>query len=202
MKAYKRDINKEMDKLLVDIDNNFQEIIELNKPLIIYTISLVKYKPPITKEELFQESTIELWRICKKYKKINVSFTAYFCQDLKNYLINYIQRNQYVLTIPYKELRNKKYEELDIFVNTPTTENEQINEEDFTENYQGFDDDRLNNIKQLLTEDEWELLYKIAVEEYSLTDYGKEKKLTRAGARYRWTKLKQKLKTELNIKID
>lgn len=192
----KKDINIEIEPLLKDVDGNFEQIIKLCKPLIIYTISLVNYHPPTTKEELFHESTIELWRICKKYKKISVSFSAYFVHDLRNYLINYIQRNQFVLTIPYNEMRKKTYTELahlangkggeEIIIGLPSDLNVERMMYD-------FEDDRLNYVKAHLSEQEWELIDAIVVQQDTLAEYGRQHGISREAARQRWLKLRRKM---------
>lgn len=192
----KDDINAKIQPLLLNVDENFEEIIKLCKPIINYSISRVKYHPPITKEELFHESTIELWRICKKYKSVRISFATYFSHDLKNYLINYIQRNQFVLTIPYTELRKKKYEDLSHLANGKGAEYLDEFEHptiDVEKQIFEFEDDRLDYIKSHLTPQEWNLLYDIIVHEKSFAEYGRQNGISRFTARKRWIKLKNKL---------
>lgn len=200
-KKYKIDINTQIEPLLEDVNKNFEKIIELCRPLIIFTISNVNYHPPITKEELFQESTIELWRICKKYKKISVSFSAYFLRDLKPYLINYIRKNQYVVSVSYYELQNKKYEDLAHLINgMGGIEDAECIEsnENIEKNVYEFEDDRLTYIKEHLSKTEWELLHWVVVEEKTLKNYGKKYGISDVAACKRWKKLRSKLGISLD----
>lgn len=189
------DINAQIEPLLNNVDENFEEIIKVCKPVISYVISHTYYHPPITKDELFHESTIELWRICKKYKNVKVSFATYFIYDLKNYLVNYIQRNQFVLTVPYTELRKKKYKELSYLVGGTSAEylDDFEHPNGVEEFIFEFEDDRLDYIKSHLSPQEWNLLYDVVVHEKSFAEYGRQNGISRFTARKRWIKLKNKL---------
>jgi len=201
-KEYKVDINKEMEILAKDVDKNFERIVEINKPVIMKVIGSVFYNSPITFDDLYQESLIELYNTSKKYRKVSVSFTSYFMQNLKNVLINYIQRNQFNLTIPYNVLRSKSYSDLSNYIGGQNVQEIEIaDDHDYFEEFEDeediFLDDRLNKVKSILKEKDWQMIKIMANNNNNLAEYARQTGVSREAARQRWNKIQKKIKEKL-----
>ncbi len=201
-KEYKVDINKEMEILAKDVDKNFERIVEINKPVIMKVIGSVFYNSPITFDDLYQESLIELYNTSKKYRKVSVSFTSYFMQNLKNVLINYIQRNQFNLTIPYNVLRSKSYSDLSNYISGQNVQEIEIADsrnyfEEFEDEEDIFIDNRLNKVKSILKEKDWQMVKIMANNNNNLAEYARQTGVSREAARQRWNKIQKKIKEKL-----
>lgn len=201
-KEYKVDINKEMEILAKDVDKNFERIVEINKPVIMKVIGSVFYNSPITFDDLYQESLIELYNTSKKYRKVSVSFTSYFMQNLKNVLINYIQRNQFNLTIPYNVLRSKSYSDLSNYISSQNVQEIEIADshdyfEEFEDEQDIFIDDRINKVKSILKEKDWQMIKIMANNNNNLAEYARQTGVSREAARQRWNKIQKKIKEKL-----
>lgn len=124
MKKNKIDINKEVVLKIEQYKNTMDseeknailtEIFKMLKPLIHYTINMMKYKEPITREELETICCTRIWEIVEKYQKCeNLAFTSYIVTDIKFTMINYIRETQRAIKIPHGVLKkNAKIREIE-----------------------------------------------------------------------------------------
>lgn len=190
-------INEEMEVLSKDVDKNFNRIVEINNPLIYKVIKSMKFGAVISFDDLYQESLIELYKTAKKFKKVSVNFTSYFVNNLKFTLIQYINQNQYILKLPYYVYYEKSFDDLVNYTKSFNDIDKDLKDcpiiinKDFTDNI-CFNDDRLNEIKENLTEEEWNMI--VFISENSVEEYAKKKGVSKQTGYNRWNKIKKKIK--------
>ena len=230
-----RDINSEIKEMLKNYnlqkeiknkdgtDKAFKDIMDLTKPLILYSINQMVYKPPITKEDLEEVCWIRLWEIIDKYKESEtILFSNYLVRDLKFTMINYIRNEQNMITIPHniietnakinkakaenkdlsefteKQLEN--YEKTAVINEKGTWDIDLVDEhndiEDFVENL-GWNNEKIAKIYEELSDDEREMLDAIVINELSYAEYGRRIGRTREAIRVRFNKLQEKIRKEL-----
>ena len=82
-------------------NKTFETILEINRHLINYTINQVKWKSPITRNELELVSMEKLFEIVEVWKeKKGIKLTTYIVINVKYALINYIRDTQYTIKVP------------------------------------------------------------------------------------------------------
>jgi RNA polymerase sigma factor (sigma-70 family) len=128
----KNNINENIDKLIVEYktaknkelqNKTFEEILKLCEPLIRTAIRKVKYKPPVTLEELEQEAMSTLFLMINNYenKTSNMKFSNYAITYIENSLINYIRKTQNILYISKNQF--EKNAKIKKFINEYETKN-------------------------------------------------------------------------------
>ena len=192
-----RNINEELKNYINDIDGNFPEILKLCEPVIKKVISEMAYPSSITYEDLYQELSIKLYEVLNKDKDIS-NFVNYFTTCAKNRVIEYIGDNQFVVHIPRKKRDKYGFEGFKNFMNYGEEFENVVDEKDFTEGIDmGFEDERLERIREILTDEEWQMVCFMADNENGMTEWANKIGKTKRVARYRWNKILKKIEKEM-----
>ena len=78
----------------------FEKILRDCMSLINYTVKLIAYQPPLTKEEIKQQAIVEFFHCISKYKPVGKKkFTSYVITYIKMKLIKYVRKNQQIVNV-------------------------------------------------------------------------------------------------------
>ncbi len=194
MRNINLEITEKIKRLQKDGDN-FNEILELCKPLLKTAIKKVEYTNPITYDELYNESIVRLWEVCMKYEKkpeSKTSFSNYVVTDIIYYLINYIRNTQTNIKIPANEYRKRvaeekkgnEYSQINNILNMkrPTEEDnpfDNIKSNDKYDFENDIEDERLIKGFSLLTEEENDIIKMYIIDGYNFTEISKIKNMNK-----------------------
>jgi RNA polymerase sigma factor (sigma-70 family) len=162
----KNNINENIAALIIkfkaasnkDIQNKaFCEILKLCEPIIKMVIRKLKYKPPITFEELEHEAEVTLFKLLKKYevKENGPKFSNYAATYIENSLINYIRKTQNILYISKNQF--EKNSKIKKFINEYEIEHDAMPSDDEIMKETGMSKNDILNYRETINNEYYDI---------------------------------------------
>jgi RNA polymerase sporulation-specific sigma factor len=128
-------------------------------------------------QELYSEGVLGLVEAAKRYKPGKAKFSTYAYFRVKGAILNFIQNNKSIIKIPWR--RNKDGEKIKVVSLSPTSEDEDWNQQQFdiSDEEKGYASVELEeSLKKILTNQEYEILL-LKMEGYSLNEISEKIKI-------------------------